>query len=117
MTFRFEGKRARLALLLCALARAAMAQELLDPTMPPADPGSAAKAAASELRSIIISPTRRAAIIGGQTLELGAKLGDVRLIEVNTGSVVLEGVQGRRVLTLFPSIKTNKVNDATSHEK
>jgi hypothetical protein len=103
-----RGMRRCAALLLCALAAAAAAEELQDPTRPPNELGTEAKSVSDELQSIIISPTRRAAIINGQTVELGAKLGDVRLIEINGGNVVLEGVQGRRVLTLFPDIKTNK---------
>ncbi len=82
------------------------AQTLVDPTKPPTE--LSAPAAESELQSIIISPTRRAAIINGQTVELGGKAGDVRLIEVSEGSVVLQGEKGRRVLTLFPDVKIDK---------
>jgi hypothetical protein len=60
------------------------------------------------LQSIIISRTRRAAIIDGETVELGKKHGDARLTEVNEGSVVLQGAQGRQVLTLFPNVNIVK---------
>jgi len=79
---------------------------LIDPTRPPAE--LSASTVPSELQSIIISPTRRAAIINGQTVELGGKAGDVRLIEVSEGSVVLQGEKGRQVLTLFPNVKIDK---------
>jgi hypothetical protein len=59
------------------------------------------------LQSVIISGQRRAAIIDGETVELGGKHGDATLIEVNEGSVVLKGAQGRQVLTLFPGVKMN----------
>jgi hypothetical protein len=59
----------------------------------------------SGLQSTIISESRRAAIIDGKTVELGAKHGNDWLIEVNEGSVVLEGAEKRRVLTLFPEVK------------
>jgi MSHA biogenesis protein MshK len=108
LTIPFRGMRYGTALLLCTLAVAAPAENLPDPTRPPAELGAEPKSVSDELQSIIISPARRAAIINGQTVELGAKLGDVRLIEINASNVVLEGVQGRRVLTLFPDIKTNK---------
>ena len=43
----------------------------------------------SGLHSIIISKTRRAAIIDGQTVELGEEHGNAKLVEVNEGNVVL----------------------------
>ena len=91
------------------------AEELPDPTRPPAIiaiPAIAGSGTADNqpagLRSIIISKTRRAAIIDGETVELGGKHGDARLIEVNEGSVVLKSAQGRQVLTLFPDVKISR---------
>lgn len=88
------------------------AEELPDPTRPPAiivmptiAESSAADNQPARLRSIIISKTRRAAIIDGETVELGGKHGDARLVEVNEGGVVLKSAQGRQVLTLFPDVK------------
>lgn len=97
-------------MLLCLLPVSAWA--LTDPTKPAIDMGaspvSAAVPESNRLRTIIISPARRAAIIDGQTVELGAKHGDVRLIEVSESGVVLQGEQGRQVLTLFPGVNINK---------
>lgn len=95
------------------------AQELTDPTRPAANldviessSGSAGQVVQPDdtqgLRLIIIQKKRRAAIINGRTVELGGKTGDARLVEVNEGSVVLQGAQGRQVLTLFPNVKTNR---------
>ncbi len=86
------------------------AEELPDPTRPPASiaapvAASSVEAAPAGLQSIIISKTRRAAIIDGETVELGGKHGDAKLIEVNEGSVILRGAQGRQVMTLFPDVK------------
>jgi hypothetical protein len=91
------------------------AEDLPDPTRPPssifvhAEGVKAGREAmeyqASGLHSIIISDTRRAAIIGGQTVELGGEYGKARLIEVNEGGVVLQSAQSRQVLTLFPDVK------------
>lgn len=94
----------------------AVAEELADPTRLPAimaEPvaavgsavGSAPESQPTRLTSILISTTRRAAIIDGETVELGDKHGADRLIEVNEGGVVLKGAQGRQVLTLFPDVK------------
>jgi MSHA biogenesis protein MshK len=56
------------------------------------------------LQSILISKHRRAAIIDGETVELGGIHGAAKLIEVNEGNVVLRGAQGRQVLSLFPDV-------------
>ena len=97
------------------------AEALVDPTRPPASiiaPVAAASGAVesppSGLQSIIISKTRRAAIIGGETVELGGKHGDAKLTEVNEGSVVLRGVQGRQVMTLFPDVKMTSKKEVKS---
>ncbi|MFA6970324.1 MAG: hypothetical protein WC208_02880 [Gallionella sp.] len=91
------------------------AEDLPDPTRPPAAiavPVAASGVADSQpagLQSIIISRNRRAAIIDGETVELGKKHGDARLIEVNEGNVVLQNAQGRQMLTLFPDVKISQV--------
>lgn len=99
-------------LLLCAVFPMASAQALNDPTKPPAEISAPlTQAAAPEgdrLQSIIISSTRRAAIISGQTVELGAKYGEAKLVEVSESGVALQGVQGRQVLTLFPGVEIKK---------
>ena len=95
-------------MLLCALPLSASA--LTDPTKPAIDLGAspAVIAYTARLSTVIISPGRRAAIIDGQTVELGAKHGDVRLIEVSESGVVLQGELGRQVLTLFPGVNMRK---------
>jgi len=92
------------------------AEELTDPTRPPASITAPAPASGVEapptsagLQSIIISKTRRAAIIDGKTVELGGKHGDAKLIEVNEGGVVLRGAQGKQVMTMFPGVKMTTV--------
>lgn len=104
---------------LCPLAAA----ELPDPTQPPpgiydvsGGQGAAAAAQATSpanngLQSIIISPERRAAIINGETVELGAKIGGAKLVEVSESGVVLQGVRGRRVLALFPGVRLKMRTD------
>ncbi|MDD2913866.1 MAG: hypothetical protein PHP70_00960 [Gallionella sp.] len=89
------------------------AEELPDPTRPPTSitlPAATAGSLPTGLQSIIISKTRRAAIIDGETVELRGKHGDATLIEVNENGVVLQGAQGRQVLTLFPDVKIMQRN-------
>lgn len=101
-----KGCRKGWWLLLSAIPAVAAAQTLVDPTRPPDSLG--ARSGVNPLQSIIISPTRRAAIVYGQTVELGEKVGDFRLIEVSENGVVLQGARGLEVLTLFPNMKMNK---------
>lgn len=107
--------RTFLAFFIALFSIAVIAAELPDPTRPPAllvgadddaVPGQKSVVIRpSGLQSTIISESRRAAIIDGKTVELGAKHGNDWLVEVNEGSVVLQGAQKRRVLTLFPEVK------------
>lgn len=116
--------RALLTLSIALYSAAVTAEDLPDPTRPPASIAAPVTAngqgptwnRSSGLQSIIISESRRAAIIDGKTVELGAKHGDARLIEVNEGSVVLRGAQGRQVLTLFPDVKMTSVKITSKQE-
>jgi hypothetical protein len=91
------------------------AEDLPDPTRPPAGifttgagTGAGREAAGNRstgLHTIIISDTRRAAIIDGKTVELGGEHGGAKLIEVNEGGVVMQRAQSRQVLALFPDVK------------
>ncbi|MDO8206413.1 MAG: hypothetical protein Q7T38_01175 [Gallionella sp.] len=94
------------------------AEELPDPTLPPASvsapvavSGVVAAIPPAGLQSIIIGRHRRAAIIDGQTVELGGRHGDAKLVEVNMANVVLRTAGGRQVLTLFPDVKITSKSD------
>lgn len=111
--------RILLTLLIVLCSAVASAEDLPDPTRPPAFlmgagtgsgsgvvPGQwSSGSPSSGLQSTIISESRRAAIIDGKTVELWAKHGNAQLVEVNEGSVVLRTAQTRRTLTLFPDVK------------
>ena len=106
---------------LCAGPVAVFAQTLTDPTRPPAEISSSGVVQAvpqkdSGLQTIIISPTRRAAIINGQMVELGAKLGDARLVGISESVAVLERAQGRQVLALFPGVEINRKQPSNSKD-
>lgn len=96
------------------LAASASAEDLPDPTRPPAALLAPADSVIVEppkpagLQSVIISKGRSAAIIDGQTVELGGKYGDVRLIEVSDTGVILQGARGKTVMTLFPGVSISK---------
>src|SRR5471032_1408079 len=81
------------AILVLALAcELVQAQDVMDPTRPPAAaaPTTAdAEGKGSGLQSVFISGDRRAAIIGGQLVELGHKYGDATLVRVSENEVTL----------------------------
>ena len=90
----------------------AVAQILVDPTRPPAGIYADMPDAASpgnELQSVMISPTRRAAIISGVVVELGGKYGDAVLIRVAEDEVVLRRGDSRQVLRLHPAVDKGDV--------
>jgi MSHA biogenesis protein MshK len=103
---------AGLALLGAGSAGNARAQDagLPDPTRPPAalSPPSGEVARAVQevplLQSVIISEGRRGAIISGQYVALGGRVGDARLTRVEPSGVVLRGPGGEVSLPLFPAV-------------
>jgi len=67
---------------------------------------------------VIISPDRRAAIINGQTVELGGKYGDAQLTEVNESGVVLSGTRGKqKLLLMFPAVGISKKEPPSSSQQ
>ncbi len=92
------------------------AEALPDPTRPPAEISTQTQAVPPKepgLQSVYISPIRRAAIINGQTVELGERVGNSRLVEVSESGIVLEGAQGRRTMALFPGVELVSRTEAT----
>jgi MSHA biogenesis protein MshK len=89
----------------CALASA---QGMKDPTRPPPGLGAVqantvqAAPTGPVLQSVILSPTRRAAMISGQVVERGENYGDAVLAEVAQDHVVLRTGAGTQVLKLYP---------------
>ncbi len=120
------GMRTLLAVLFLCIAHGATADALPDPTRPSIDLNSSGSGSAPDvlpdeaatrgLQSIIISPLFRAAIINGETVTVGGKTGDSRLVEVRENSVVLQNAQGRRVVELFPTVSIRK-NDLVSRDR
>jgi len=99
----------------CASASA----QIKDPTRPPpglgaVQPGAAAQAAPAGpvLQSVILSPSRRAAIISGQVVERGEPYGDAVLAEVGQDYVVLRSGAGTQVLKLYPGTEKRAAGKA-----
>ncbi|WP_232522224.1 general secretion pathway protein GspB [Sulfuriferula plumbiphila] len=93
----------------CLFAPSACAVDALqDPTRPPADlsQGNAGALVPSgpQLQSVRISARQRSAIISGQRVKVGDKLGDARVVMITENEVVLKGGSGLQTLKLFPDV-------------
>jgi MSHA biogenesis protein MshK len=98
-----------LAVVLTVFSGVAAAQSIKDPTRPPAGFGTVGEPATAEapssgpvLQSVMLSPTRRAAIISGQLVKRGENYGDAVLAEVAEDHVVLRRGGGLQVLKMYP---------------
>lgn len=101
--------RMGIGIAMTAIATTALGQGQIvtDPTRPPAAIAVEAPrgaGAGNRLQSVVISPTRRAAIIDGAVVELGGKHGDAVLTRVAEDEVVLKSGDSRQVLRLHPSV-------------
>ena len=94
---------------------AALAQALNDPTRPPTgfatdEPATAGAAGGGlVLQSVMISPTLKSAIISGETVKLGGKLGSARLVKIAESEVVLKDGDETQVLKMYPSVEKRDI--------
>ena len=98
----------------CALTASAWGQGISDPTRPPAalSAGASAESGAAPapgLRSIKITPTEKTAVIGGETVRLGGRYGDARVIKITDSEVVLRTSAGNETLRLYPEVDIRPV--------
>ena len=101
---------------LALMPAVAAAQVMNDPTRPPvgqaaADPEAAgdAEGGGAVLQSVMISPTRKAAIINGAMVKLGEKYGDAVLVKVAENEVVLKSGDASQVLKLYPGVEKREI--------
>src|SRR5688572_24200190 len=104
-----------LAIALTLFSAVAAAQAIKDPTRPPAGLGTAGEPAAAQaptggpvLQSVMLSPSRRAAIISGQLVSRGENYGDAVLAEVAEDHVVLNRGGSLQVLKMYPGAEKRK---------
>lgn len=82
----------------------AQSSGLVDPTRPPEVAGERAgaperKPAGPQLQSVLISPTRRIAVISGSAVPLGGRYGEATVASISEAAVVLK-YRNRRQQTL-----------------
>lgn len=98
----------------------ATAQGLADPTKPPAgmdkpatapaEAGGEQAAAAAGLQTIIRRHgAKPAAVINGEYVVLGGRVGDARLVKIGEDSVTLKSATGMEILRLAPGIEKSPV--------
>ncbi|MCX8085733.1 MAG: hypothetical protein N3C63_02400 [Rhodocyclaceae bacterium] len=108
------------------LALMGMAQaQLPDPTRPPANlmvtnagaPESAPPAALTLQSVILRKGGKPAALINGEFVELGGKVGEARLVKIREDRVVLRGPLGEETLRLTPAAEKKPVAPAGKAKK
>jgi len=86
----------------------AQSRPLADPTRPPLVSGDATTDSTARegprLQSVLISQTRRVAVISGINVALGGKFGDATVESINEGGVVLKYADRRETLHLIPGM-------------
>lgn len=112
-----------LVLVLLLVCGSAFAQRgaLVDPTRPPIVAGEAAEneptaPAGPRLQSILISPTRRIAVISGSTVVQGEKYGAATVVAISESAVLLRYADRNETLHLIPGvIKRERLSEDSAH--
>jgi len=97
-----------------SVAVAAGAQGLTDPTRPPGALATAAGEAVVSgpvLQSVMLSPTRKVAMISGEVVVLGGRYGSARLVKLSESEAVLRDGAEVTVLKLFPLVEKRMTGD------
>ena len=87
-----------------------------DPTRPPGalmapeTPGGVVAPVESGVQTVIVRPKgKSAAVINGQYVEVGGKLGDKKVVRISESEVVLQGEGGREVMKVTPDIEKQPI--------
>ncbi len=106
------------ALLLGLMSAAvAAAQVLSDPTRPPGGQAESAEAVGSGgpvLQSVMLSPSRKIAVISGEMVALGGRYGSSKLIRLTESEAVLKNGADVMVLRLYPLVEKRAVSPAAA---
>jgi MSHA biogenesis protein MshK len=111
----------RLIFMLMSMSLAVHAENLPDPTRPPAnlDGGATLTAQPSgpALQVIRTINGRRSAMISGQEVKSGSKLGDAVVMRIDEDRVLLRGPDGIQTLKLFPEVEKRPVAVSNAQAK
>jgi MSHA biogenesis protein MshK len=96
--------------ILLSMSYATLAQALNDPMRPPtAVPVEEKTVTSSRLQSVLISSSRRVAVIDGRAVRLGERVGDATLVAIAPAEVTLERAGERQTLKLHPGVEKKAV--------
>ncbi len=91
-----------------------MAQGFADPTRPPGVIADSAESAAAGsgpvLQSVMLSPTRKVAVISGEMVVLGGRYGGAQLVKLSETEAVLKSGNELVVLKLHPQVDKKPVD-------
>lgn len=89
------------------LSCAAQGAPFPDPTRPPSMTGSGddTSPGGPQLESILIAPDRRLAVINGEQVTLGSKIGGGAVVRITETEVVVRGAEGEQTLRLYPDTR------------
>ena len=100
------------AFVLLAAAAGSHAQALVDPTRPPnaiASVDSSSEPAGTQLQSVLISQGRRIAVINGEAVSLGGRVGDATVVRISATEVTLKRGDELEVLGMFGGVEKKSV--------
>lgn len=113
--------RALVLLLLCyAAAASPQSGALVDPTRPPTSStessgNESAAPPGPQLQSVLISPTRRVAVISGSTVVQGGRYGNATVASISEGAVLLRYADRKETLHLIPGVmKRERLTDSAA---
>ncbi len=94
----------------CLLPFDLLADILPDPTRPAGESemfsnGLSVSASGPVLQSVMISRSRRNAVISGVLLSTGDSFGGATLIRISENEVELDGPEGKQILKLLPAVE------------
>jgi MSHA biogenesis protein MshK len=104
----------------CAAHAGGVLSGLPDPTRPVEEPAGVATGGGGgpQVQSILLSPTRKLAVIDGQVYRVGAKFDGAVVREIRPDAVVLVDASGRtQRLQLLPRIKNQQSRGAREDER
>lgn len=90
-------------------AHGAPAGMSVDPTRPPSPaagvPGGEKSAQSRTLQSVLIAPGRSVAVVDGEMVRVGSRLGDAEVLKIDESGVVLRSSGRTETLRLLPDAK------------
>jgi len=94
---------------------------LADPTRPPTimapEPAGDAALPSGRLQSILISATRKLAVIDGVTVPLGGKVDGATLVAIDETHVTLKRGEVIEMLKLYPNIERQSIEAAANKKE